>query len=257
MPGRSTMEAIFLVRQVMERYKEQKKDLHMVFINLEKAYDKIPRNLMWWILDKHKVPTKYVTLIKDMYDKVVTSVRTTDGDTNVFPINIGLNQGSALSHYLFALVIDEVTRDIQGDIPWCMLFADDVALVDESREGVNRKLELWRQTLESEGFRISRIRTEYMRCDFGTTFSEDGDVSLGGQVVPKRDTFRYLGSMLQRDGDIDEDVSHRIKAGWMKWRQTSGVLCDKRVPHKLKAKFYRTSTRSAMLYGTECWPTKR
>jgi hypothetical protein len=39
-------------------------------------------------LDKHKVLTKYVTLIKDMYDKAVTSVRTTDGDTNVFPINI-------------------------------------------------------------------------------------------------------------------------------------------------------------------------
>jgi hypothetical protein len=70
MPGRSTMEAIFLIRQVME----QKKDLHMVFIDLEKAYDKIPRNLMWWALDKHKVPTKYVTLIKDMYDKVVTRV---------------------------------------------------------------------------------------------------------------------------------------------------------------------------------------
>ena len=257
MPGRSTMEAIFLIRQVMERYKEQKKDLHMVFIDLEKAYDKIPRNLMWWALDKHKVPTKYVTLIKDMYDKVVTSVRTTDGDTNVFPINIGLHQGSALSPYLFALVIDEVTRDIQGDIPWCMLFADDVVLVDESREGVNRKLELWRQTLESKGFRISRTKTEYMRCDFGTTISEDGDVSLGGQVVPKKDTFRYLGSMLQRDGDIDEDVSHRIKAGWMKWRQASGVLCDKRVPQKLKGKFYRTTIRPAMLYGAECWPTKR
>ena len=55
-----------------------------------------------------------------------------------------------------------------------------------------------------------------MRCGFGTTISEDGDVSLGGQVVPKKDTFHYLGSMLQRDGDIDEDVSHRIKAGWMK-----------------------------------------
>jgi hypothetical protein len=73
MPGRSTMEVIFLIRQVMERYKEQK-DLHMVFIDLEKTYDKIPKNLMWWALDKHKVPTKYVMLIKDMYDKVVTSV---------------------------------------------------------------------------------------------------------------------------------------------------------------------------------------
>ncbi|ONL96987.1 Retrovirus-related Pol polyprotein LINE-1 [Zea mays] len=86
---------------------------------------------------------------------------------------------------------------------------------------------------------------------------EDGDVSLDGQVVPKKDTFRYLGSMLQKDGDIDEDVSHRIKAGWLKWRQAAGVLCDPRVPHKLKGKFYRTAIRPAMLYGAECWPTKR
>ena len=41
-------------------------------------------------------------------------------------------------------------------------------------------------------------------------------MSLEGQVVSKKDTFRYLGSMLQRDGDINADVSHRIKAGWIK-----------------------------------------
>jgi hypothetical protein len=53
-------------------------------------------------LQKHKVSSKYITLIKDMYDNVVTSVRTSDGDTNNFSINIGLHQGSALSPYLFA-----------------------------------------------------------------------------------------------------------------------------------------------------------
>ena len=69
MPGRSTMEAIFLIRQVMERYREKKKkDLHMVFIDLENVYDKILRNVMWWALDKHKVPMKYIGLIKDMYN---------------------------------------------------------------------------------------------------------------------------------------------------------------------------------------------
>ena len=52
-------------------------------------------------------------------------------------------------------------------------------------------------------------------------------------------------------------VSYRIKAGWMKWRQASGVLCDKRIPQKLKVKFYRTAIRPAILYGVECWPTKR
>jgi len=72
--------------------------------------------------------------------------------------------------------MDEVTRGIQGDIPWCMLFADDVVLVDESQAGVNRKLELWRHILESKGFRISRIKTEYMRCDLGIARQEAGDV---------------------------------------------------------------------------------
>lgn len=56
----------------------------MVFIDLEKAYDKIQRNVMYWALDKHKVPTKYVVLIKDMYNNVGASVRTSDVDTNDF-----------------------------------------------------------------------------------------------------------------------------------------------------------------------------
>ena len=56
-------------------------------------------------------------MYKDMYKDVMPFVRTCDGDTTDFPINIGLHQGSALSPYLFALVMDEVTRDIQGDIP--------------------------------------------------------------------------------------------------------------------------------------------
>jgi hypothetical protein len=111
------MEAVFLIRQLMERCREQKRDMHMIFIDLEKTYDNVPRNVIWWALQKHKVSSKYITLTKDMYDNVVISVRTSDGDTNDFSINIGLHQGSALSPYLFALVMDEVIRDIQGGIP--------------------------------------------------------------------------------------------------------------------------------------------
>jgi hypothetical protein len=119
-----------------------------------------------------------------------------------------------------------------------MLFADDVVLIDDSRIGVNQKLELWRQILESKDFKLSRTKTEYMRCQFSGENLDDGDVSLDGRIVPMNDTFRYLRSMLQSEGEIDEDVSHIIRAGWVKWRQTSGVLCDKKVPNKLKGKFY-------------------
>ncbi|KAH1193222.1 Craniofacial development protein 2 [Glycine max] len=58
------------------------------------------------------------------------------------------------------------------------------------------------------------------------------------------------------DGEIEGDVNHRIQAGWMKWRKASGVLCDAKVPIKLKRKFYRTAVRPAILYGTECWAVK-
>ncbi|KAF3618962.1 putative UDP-glucose 6-dehydrogenase 1-like [Capsicum annuum] len=75
-------------------------------------------------------------------------------------------------------------------------------------------------------------------------------------LLIQRDKFKYLGSVIQSNGEIDEDVSHRIGAGWMKWKLASGVLCDKKVPPKLKGKFYRVVVRPALLYGAECWPVK-
>jgi hypothetical protein len=88
--------------------------------------------------------------------------------------------------------------------------------------------------LEAKCFRLSMSKTEYMKCDFSATTQEEGDVRLDGQVVPKKDTFHYLGSMLQKNGDINKYVSNRIKAGWLKWHQASGILCDPRVPPKAK-----------------------
>ncbi|KAM3237471.1 hypothetical protein P3L10_012500 [Capsicum annuum] len=78
-----------------------------------------------------------------------------------------------------------------------------------------------------------------------------------GFTVPKTDqTTRTSFKSYRFFNEIDEDVSHRIGAGWMKWKLASGVLCDKKVPPKLKGKFYRVVVRPALLYGAECWPVK-
>ncbi|XP_065867476.1 uncharacterized protein [Euphorbia lathyris] len=153
--------------------------------------------------------------------------------------------------------MDELTSSLQDGIPWCMLFADDIVLVDETKEGVERKLELWRQTLESRGFKLSRSKTEYLECKFsGRRSRETGTITLDGRVVQASDCFRYLGSIIQTDGEVDGDVAHRIKAGWSKWKSATGFLCDPGMPNRLKGKFYRTAIRPALLYGTECWAVK-
>ena len=82
-----------------------------------------------------------------------------------------------------------------------MLFAEDIILIDETRAWVNIKLELWRQTLESRDFRLSRIKTEYMECKFGKPGIWDNSImTLDGQEIPMSSHFKYLSSIIQKDG---------------------------------------------------------
>ena len=78
------MEAIYLLRRLMERYRDKKKDLHMVFINLEKTYDKVPRDLIWWALEMNCVTKRYIEMIQDMYSGAMTTLRIVVGETNSF-----------------------------------------------------------------------------------------------------------------------------------------------------------------------------
>lgn len=75
-------------------------------------------------------------------------------------------------------------------------------------------------------------------------------------VIPQVAEFKYLGSIIWDDGEINEDVTHRIQVRWLKWRKASRVICDHKVPTKLKGRFYRTLIHPAILYGSECWALK-
>ena len=77
-----------------------------------------------------------------------------------------------------------------------MLFADDIVLVDETRSGLNERLEKWRHSLESRNFRLRRSKTENLRCGFSGVEMDGGEVTMGGVVVPQVEKFKYLDRSL-------------------------------------------------------------
>ena len=106
MLGRGTTDAIFAARQVIEIHREMQKALYMVFIDLEKAYDRVPRQAFWRCLREQGVPEKQLRLVKDTYEDARTQVKTSIGVTGKITVRVGLHQGSSLSPYLFDMILD-------------------------------------------------------------------------------------------------------------------------------------------------------
>ena len=117
MPGKSTTDALFALRVLMEKYREGQKELHCVFVDLEKAYGKVPREEVWYCMRKSGLAEKYARIVQDMYDDSITAVMCAVGVTGGFDVNVGLHQGSAWSPCLIAMVMDRMTEDIREAAP--------------------------------------------------------------------------------------------------------------------------------------------
>ncbi|KAK3508080.1 hypothetical protein QTP70_012389 [Hemibagrus guttatus] len=229
----------------------QKREEHRVTYksgDLEKAYDRVPREELWYCMRKSGVAEKYVRVVQDMYERSRTVVRCAVGQTEEFKVEVGLHQGSALSPFLFAIVMDQLSGEVRQESPWTMMFADDIVICSESREQVEENLERWRFALERRGMKVSRSKTEYMCVN---EREGSGTVRLQGEEVKKVQEFKYLGSTVQSNGECGKEVKKRVQAGWNGWRKVWGVLCERKISARIKGKVYRTVVRAAMLYGLE------
>ena len=136
------------------------------------------------------------------------------------------------------------------------LLAHPVVLCSRNQADIQEKLQEWKDRLQHHGLQINIAKTEYMAA--GLDADNHSTIQLDGTPIIRVERFKYLGSVLGEDGNIDADVKARMACGWLKWRECSGLLCDKKMPLRLKGKIYRTVVRPALMYGSECWaPTRK
>ena len=116
---------------------------------------------------------------------------------------------------------------------------------DQGRSGVEiRILEVCIGKKRDE----SRSKTKYLCINGG---NDDETVKMEDTKVPRVNEYKYLGSTVQESGGCEREVKKRVQAGWNKWRKVSEVICDRRLPARVKGKVYSSVVRPAMVYGIE------
>ena len=204
------------------------------------------------------MPEKYIRLVQDMQRGCKTVVRSAAGESNNFGVEFGVHPGSALSPYLFILLMDTLTVDVKKDVAGSMMFADDIVLCGDDETDMTEYLETWRKSLEVRGMRIIIPKTQFIDFKFGQDNGQGREpVQILGEELQRVHHVKYIGSSVEETGGMTTEISRSVSAARRNWKRCCGVLCDRRMPVELKGKVYKTVIRPALLYGAETWATTR
>jgi len=124
MKGKGTTYAIFMARKMQEKFRVKGKKLYFGFVDLEKAFDRVPREVISWAMHKLGVEEWLVSAVMSMYTGAKTVVRTFYGNSKGFEVKVGMQQGSVLSPLLFVIVMEATSREFRVALPRELLYAE-------------------------------------------------------------------------------------------------------------------------------------
>jgi len=130
-------------------------------VDLEKAFDRVPKEVISWAMRKLGVEEWLVSAVMSMHSDAKTVARTVYGNSKSFKVKVGMQQGSALSPaLLFVIVMEAISRVFRVALPWELLYADDLAVIAETEEELIKRLNEWKDNVESKGMRANMNKTK-------------------------------------------------------------------------------------------------
>lgn len=257
--GRSCMDNIFTLQQIIEKRVARNLSTHIVFIDLEKAYDNIPLKPLFNILTRTDLKKTYIRAIYNIYKNPQSLVKIKNTFSEPFRVTKGLKQGCCLSPTLFKIYIQEALQKwrrkctdmgikIGNNYLSTLFFADDQILIANCEEDVDYMLRKLKDEYEQVGMRMNLTKTEYLRIG-----KEDEDPELQLRQIRKCEEYKYLGSILSNKGSSERDIRYRVQQGQKSVRVLNSLLWSNRLSLNTKMTIYRSIVEPILTYGSESW----
>ncbi|CAF4995061.1 unnamed protein product, partial [Rotaria sp. Silwood1] len=253
------MDQIFTLQQILEKSWEFAKPVYTLFIDLEKAYDRVPRNTLWEVLMEYGIHGRLLAAIQSLYNNCKDCVRINGRKSESFQVKVGLRQGCVLSPLLFMVFMDKISRtstnpacveigDVKVD---SLLFADDVVRLAASANDLQNALDRFEEVCSAFGMKISSKKTELMVI---SRESHQCTLQLNNNQLDQVNKFKYLGVQFSNDGKQDGEIDRRIGAASGVLRSLYRTVVTKtELSKKTKLAIFKSVYRPTLIYGHEQW----
>ncbi|KAK7915621.1 hypothetical protein WMY93_011382 [Mugilogobius chulae] len=258
-PGRGTLDQLYTLHRVLEGSWEFAQPVHMCFVDLDKAFDRVPRGVLWGVLREYGVRGPLLRAVRSLYDRSRSCVRIAGSKSDLFPVHVGLRQGCPLSPVLFIVFMDRISRRSQGpeSVQFgdhrisSLLFADDVVLMASSNQDLQHALGRFAAECEAAGMKISSSKSEAMVLDRKKV---PCPLQVGGESLPQVEEFKYLGVLFTSEGRMEREIDRRIGAASAVMQSLyRTVVVKKELSRKAKLLIYRSIYVPTLTYGHELW----
>ena len=259
--GRSCVDHIFSLTQINEKKVATNRDVHLLFVDLTKAYDTIPVQKLWQVLEKSPINNTVITAVKQLYDQATSRIKLGNKLSENFLVTKGLRQGCCLSPTLFKIYLNEALKrwrracggmgiQLNDDKTlYTLHFADDQVVVASDKEDLEFMTSRLFKEYEEWGLEVNRTKTKYMCIGHESQNLQVGD----NQTIGICKNYVYLGTQIDSTGRTENEIQQRILKGKRVVGCLNSILWSKSISREKKHLLYNAIFKSIVLYGCETW----
>lgn len=286
---RGVGDCVFAVKRLQEAFKLQGHPLYLAFLDISKAYDSVPREALFRILEqRYGVDERAMRLLRALYKDTQGQVRVGTATSAPFTIDTGVRQGCIISPLLFSVYLDFLLRSSQAEcralgIEWeyardtvaraqaavqdrtwvrcplrliitMILYADDMVVWADSAAKLQQMVTILAERLAAGEMLLSAAKSKVMVTGATRGGAEmPAPITISGEALEVVQTFKYLGTIISADGTDKEDVRQRIGRAWASYYDKGKTLRERRMGTKVRTNILYTSVISVLLHGCEHW----